>query len=87
MESELFVAQLPVLLEQSAAQHRLRRQPSSSGLRDTAPAQVAQREVLHHQPGVLVAHSQVVQAHDVWAVDALRDLVFLQKAPKRIQRC
>ena len=45
MEGELFVAQLTVLLEQPAAQHQLRRQPSSSGLRDTAPAQV-----IRHQP-------------------------------------
>ena len=40
MEGELFVAQLTVLLEQPAAQRRLRRQPSSSRLPETAPAQV-----------------------------------------------
>jgi hypothetical protein len=43
MEGELFVAPLTVLLEQPAAQHGLRRQPSSPGLRDSAPAQVIYR--------------------------------------------
>jgi hypothetical protein len=40
MERQLLVAELPVLFEQSAAQHRLRRQALPSGLFHTAPAQV-----------------------------------------------
>ena len=40
MERQLLVAQLAVLLEQPAAQHRLRRQPLTPGLLDAVPAQV-----------------------------------------------
>src|SRR6185436_12012949 len=44
MERQLLIAQLTVLLEQRAAQHRLRRKPLSSGLLQPLPPQV-----LRHQ--------------------------------------
>jgi len=40
MERQLLVAQLPVLLEQGTAQHRLRRQALPPGFLDPVPAQV-----------------------------------------------
>ena len=40
MERQLLVAQLAVLLEHGAAQHRLRRQALAPGLLDAVPAQV-----------------------------------------------
>ena len=40
MERQLLVAQLAMLLEQRAAQHRLRRQALPPGLLDAVPAQV-----------------------------------------------
>ena len=49
-----------------------------------APPQVTERKVLHDQPGVLVAHPEVVQPHHRRAIDALGYLVFLQEAAKRI---
>ena len=51
-----------------------------------APPQVAEREILHDQPGVLVAHTQIVETHHRGAVDALYDLVLLQEAPEGIER-
>jgi hypothetical protein len=44
MEGQLLVAQLPVLLEQRTAQHRLRRQPVPPGLFDPVPAQVGRHQ-------------------------------------------
>ena len=49
-------------------------------------AQVAALEVLHDEPGVLVADAQVVQAHHRGTGDALGDLVLLQEAPEGIER-
>ena len=40
MERQLLVAQLAMLLQQGAAQHRLRRQPLAPGLFDPVPTQV-----------------------------------------------
>src|SRR3984885_7209504 len=51
-----------------------------------APPQITLRKVFHHQPGVLVAHAEVVEAHDRRAVDALGDLVLLQEAPEGVHR-
>ena len=45
MKRQLLVAQLAMLLEKRAAQHRLRRQALPSGLLDLSPAQI-----LRHQP-------------------------------------
>jgi len=47
-----------------------------------ATAQVAMREILHRQVGVIVRHAQFVQPHDVGMANALADLVFLQEAPE-----
>ena len=44
MERQLLVAQLAMLLEQGAAQHRLRRQPLAPGLLDAVPAQVGRHQ-------------------------------------------
>src|SRR5919106_3907432 len=40
MKCQLLIAQLTVLLEQGAAQHRLRRQAMPSGLFDPVPAKI-----------------------------------------------
>jgi hypothetical protein len=48
MARQLLAAQLAVLLEQGAAQHRLRRQPLAPGLLQPVPAQVR-----HDQTGQL----------------------------------
>jgi hypothetical protein len=40
MERQLLIAQLPVLLEQGAAQHALRRQAMAAGFLDPVPAPV-----------------------------------------------
>jgi hypothetical protein len=52
MERQLLIAQLPVLLEQPAAQHRLRRQTLSPGLLDTLPTQIRCHQF--EQPGMLI---------------------------------
>jgi hypothetical protein len=41
VKGQLFVTQLPLLLEQRTAQHRLRRQPAASGLAQPVTAQIA----------------------------------------------
>src|SRR2546430_2522831 len=51
-----------------------------------APAQIPEREVFHHQPGVLVAHAQVVRAHHGRVVDALANLVLLQETAEHVER-
>ena len=54
MKCQLLVAQLAVLLEKRAAQHRLRRQASPSGLLDPVAAQVrrhqAEQRAMRIQP-------------------------------------
>ena len=62
-------------------QRLARRQPRPHPL-----AQVPALEVLHDEPGVLIADAQVVQPHHRGAGDALGDLVFLQEAPEGIER-
>src|SRR5215469_13057868 len=49
-----------------------------------ARAQIAGSEILHHQPRVLIAHTQVEETDDARAADALNDLVLLQEAPEGI---
>ena len=44
MERQLLIAQLAVLLEQGAAQHRLRRQSLPPGRFDAVPAQVRRNQ-------------------------------------------
>ena len=41
MKGELFVTQLPLLLEQRTAQHRLRRQAAAAGLAQSVATQIA----------------------------------------------
>ena len=52
MEGQLFVAQLPLLLEQRTAQHTLRRQSSPSGLAHPLAAQIARHQT--HQPALAI---------------------------------
>ena len=52
MKGQLLVAQLPVLLEQRAAQHRFRWQAMASGLLEPLPAQIADHQ--SQQRAVLV---------------------------------
>src|SRR4051812_44492149 len=47
-------------------------------------AQIPLLEILHHQPRVIVADSQVIKFHHARMLDALDDLVFLQKTPERM---
>src|SRR5438270_13758463 len=49
-----------------------------------APAQIAELEVLHHEPRMLIADPEVMQAHHRRAVDALGDLVLLQEALEHV---
>jgi len=51
-----------------------------------APTQVPEGEVLHDEPGMLIAHAEVVQPHHGRVGDALGDLILLQKAAKGIDR-
>jgi hypothetical protein len=44
VKGQLFVAQLPLLLEQCTAQHRLRRQASASGLAQSVATQIARHQ-------------------------------------------
>jgi len=48
------------------------------------PAQIAELEVLHHEPRMLVADPEVMQAHHRRAVDALGELVLLQEALEHV---
>src|SRR5581483_5273185 len=41
-------------------------------------------EILHDQPGMLIAHAEIEQTHDARTADTLHDLVFLQEAPERV---
>jgi len=49
-------------------------------------AQVTEREVFHHQPGVVVTDAKVVQAHHRRVVDWLGNLVLLQEAAEHVER-
>ena len=45
-----------------------------------ALAQVARREMLHRDIGVIVRDAEIVNAHDVRVIQARDDFVFLQEA-------
>jgi len=49
-----------------------------------ATPKVAFLEILHHQPGVIVTHSNIVKLHDAGMLNTLDDFVFLQKASERV---
>jgi len=49
-----------------------------------AGAQVAGAEIFHHEIRMLIAHAEVVQAHDARMSDAAHDLILLQEAPERL---
>jgi len=48
----------------------------------SAGAQVSGAEIFHDEIGMLVAHAEVVEAHNVRMGDAAHDLVLLQEAPE-----
>src|SRR5882724_4824357 len=49
-----------------------------------APPQVPSPEILHHQPRMVVADTEIVQLDDARMTDTLDNLVFLQKTPERV---
>src|SRR5690348_11523606 len=51
-----------------------------------AAAQIPERKILHDEPGMLIAHAEIVQTHDRRTGDALRNLVLLQEAAKGVCR-
>ena len=52
MKGQLLVTQLPLLLEQRTAQHRLRRQASASGFAQSVATQIARHQA--HQRALTV---------------------------------
>src|SRR4051812_6999013 len=49
-----------------------------------ATSEIPLLEILHHQPGVIIADPQVIKLHDARMLDALDDLVFLQESSERV---